>query len=62
MTSLECIFRESCFEAVERLPFGGVRWFATVAAMGSENREIKRDEEARRKLEVNSLAVAMMLY
>lgn len=63
LTTLECIFRESVLgvedtlEADESPAAGEMRWFGDVAAaIGSEKRERKRVEVARRKVEANTLA------
>jgi hypothetical protein len=70
LTSFECILRESvlgvkdCLETDERpAAAGDTRWFgeAAAAARGTENKDRKRLEEARRKAEANTLAVVVVV-
>lgn len=51
---------ETCFDADDNPAAGDARWFdAAAAAMGTEKRDRKRVEVARRKPEANTLAVVM---
>lgn len=68
LTTLECMFRESVLRVEEKLEAdespaaGEMRWFGDdAAAMGTENRDRKREEDARRKAEANSLAVGVVI-
>lgn len=64
MTSLECILRtsvlgeEDCLEADESPAAGETRWLGeAAAASGTESKDTRREEEARRNAEANTLAV-----
>lgn len=50
---------EVCLEAEDSPAAGEVRWVDAAAAMGTEKKERRRVEVARRKLEANTLAVAV---
>lgn len=50
---------EACFDADDNPAVGDTRWFDAAAAMGTEKRDRKRVEVARRKLEANTLAVVV---
>lgn len=50
-----------CFDAEDNPAVGDRRWFDAAAAMGTEKRDRKRVEVARRKPEANTLAVVVFL-
>lgn len=63
ITNLECILRECVLEVTDRFEeespaAGDARWLCmAAAATGREKKEKKREEDARRSVEANSLAV-----
>jgi hypothetical protein len=68
LTTLECIVREPVLsvevglDAEESPATAGVRCVeVAAAAMGSENNDTKRDEEARRRVEANVLAAGAVV-
>jgi len=53
---------EDCLEADESPAAGEMRWFGdAAAARGTENSDRRREEDARRKAEANTLAVIWVL-